>query len=72
LPLQARLLKDTIERANWHVDAEFAGHRHSTRFNRVLKLTVTATRSDVPPPVTLEELDHFANLHVKVLPSKAA
>jgi hypothetical protein len=66
------LLEDTIERPNWHVYTELSRHRNGSRFNRVLKLPVAAARSNVPPPIALEQLDHFANLHVSVLPSKAA
>lgn len=65
------MLEDTIERANWHVYAELTRHRNCARFNRVLKLTVAATRSDMPPPITLKQLGHFANLHVNVPPSEA-
>jgi hypothetical protein len=60
------LLEDTIERANWHVHPQLSGHRDGARFNRVLKLTVTATGADVPPPVSLKELNDLTDFHIIV------
>ena len=42
---------------------DLAGHCDGARFDRVLKLTVPATGTDVLPPVTLEEPNDFTNLH---------
>ena len=64
--LEARLLQDTIERAGWHVDPEFSGHRDRAWLNRMLKLPVTTLRPNVVPPVLLDEFNYFSDLHVRL------
>ena len=65
-PLEASLLQDTIERANWHVHPEFPGHCDRTGLGRMLKLAVTTLRSNVVPPVLLDKSNCVSGLHVTV------
>jgi hypothetical protein len=62
--LEASLLQDTIERANWHVYPKFPGHRDGTGLSRMLILAVTALRSNVVPAVLLNKSNRVANFHV--------
>ena len=62
-PLETRLLQDTIERTNWHVYPELSGHRDRPGLKRMLKLTVTALRANVLPPILFEMANYLAYLH---------
>jgi len=63
-PLEASLLQDTIERTNWHVYTEFPGHSDRAGLGRMLKLAMTALRSNVVPPVLGDESNYVSDLHV--------
>jgi hypothetical protein len=67
-PLETSLLKDTIERAGWHVHPEFPGHGDGTGLRRMLKLAVTTLRANVVPPVLLDKSNCVSDLHVTVPP----
>jgi hypothetical protein len=62
--LETSLLQDTIERTDWHVHSELTGHRDRAGLNRMLKLTVTALRPNVVPPVLLDKPNCVSDLHV--------
>jgi len=54
LPLEARLLKDTIQRTYWHVQPHFPGYGNSAWLNRMMKMTVTAFRANEGPSIFLK------------------
>jgi len=66
--LQTSLLEDTIERADWHVHAEFPGYCDRAWLNGMLKLAVTTLRPNVVPPILLDKSNCVSDLHVMVPP----
>jgi hypothetical protein len=61
--LQPRLLKNTVERSDWHVNSELTGDRDGARLYRMLELPVATLRPDVTPAIIFDQLNHIANLH---------
>ena len=54
LPVEASLLEDTIQRANWHVQPHFPCYRNGAWLNRMMKMTVTAFRANEGPSILLK------------------